>query len=188
MRVRKLLGTGYVILIASGLCACGSSGSVNNLTPETVLFDVFSINYAWGFDCGGCYIDADGNVHRYDCSALQDTIRSEQWRGRERELLERRFHMNDTVVCRVEPDELKSMRILLQEAAKTPPSEEMQSAYDAGSTRVSAYLYEPNSTDSSEVLLATSGDFSRKPSSAAADTLVTWLRRACSCRSSDTAQ
>lgn len=184
----KSPGIGCVILAVFGFYACGTSGNSSRLRSDAVLFDVFTVNYAWGFDCGGCYVDASGHVHRYDCSALRDTIRSEQWRGRERELLERRFHMIDSVICRVESTELESMRILLQEAAKTPPAEEVQSANDAGSTQFTAYLYGQNSTDSIEVLLATSGDFSRKPSSAAADTLVKWLRRACSCRNSDTAQ
>ena len=94
------------------------------------------------------------------------------------------FHMGDSIVCRVNVDELKSMRALIREASITPPTEERQTAADAGGYKFTAYMYGETLIDSTEVVLATTGDFTREPSSAAADTLVKWLRRACACRDS----
>ncbi len=181
-QVRFLLG--IVLSAAIGFASCGASKSLQELPAETILFDVFHVNYAWGFDCGGCVVDAGGNVRRYDCRELRDSILSEAWRGREEELLARRYRMKDSAICHVEPDELAAMRALIREASLTPPSEEEQSGADAGGTKFIAYLYGETKGDPTVVLLATAGDFTREPSTAEADTLVTWLRRACACKDS----
>lgn len=175
---------GLALLASIVLTACGSSNKLQEPPKGAVLFDVFSINYAWGFDCGGCYVDSEGNVHRYNCNALRDTIRSEEWRGREQELLKRRFHMKDSIVCRIESDNLATMRALALKAAQTSPTEEQHTAYDAGATQFTAYMYSSAAAETTEVQLATVGDFSSEPSSTASDSLVRLLRRACSCRDS----
>lgn len=185
--------TTYLILCLAfsaviGFSSCGPAVTRRALPPETVLFDVFSLNNAWGFSCGGCCVDVGGNVRRYDCAALRDSLLSPEWRGREKELLARRYHMKDTVVCHVKLDELATMQALIREASGAQPGEEVQTGNDMGRVAFTAYLYGPDKSDSTEVLLATAGDFSREPSSPAAETLVKWLRQTCSCQHSVNSQ
>jgi len=179
----KTLSLLVVLALLSSL-GCQPAARTVELRPNAMIFEVFRINYAWGFSCGGCYVDASGNVHRYDCSALRDTIKSQEWRGREAELLQRRFQMNDSILCRVSVSELNDMRVLIDKASKTPPSEEKQTANDAGATSFRGFLYASGDGDSTELVLATSGDFSREPSSVAATQLVEWLQQKCSCKDS----
>lgn len=180
--MKPLISRLALLLFPLWLPACQSADTTPELPADRIVFDVFGINYAWGFACGGWYIDAGGAVHHYDCRGLGDTISQREWHGRERELLKRRFQMLDSVICHVDTTELRSMRALISVAAKTPPSTERQTAFDAGGVSFVGYLY--NSTDSTvtEVLLATSGDFTREPSSSAANHLVKWLKAKCRCQ------
>lgn len=174
----------FAVLALLSSVSCQPTAKTLELRSDALLFDVFHINWAWGFGCGGCYVDAGGNVHRYDCRSLRDTLRSKEWNGREKELLQRRFHMNDTVLCRIPISELNKMRTLVVDASKSPPSEEKHTGYDAGGVSYTGFLYQSENGEPAEVVLASGGDFTREPSSAAATKLVEWLQQKCSCKDS----
>jgi len=150
---------------------------------DAILFDVFHINYAWGFACGGYYVDGSGAVHHYDCRALEDSARSDY--GRVGEILAHRYGMEDTVTCHVSAEALSWAIGLAKEAATQPPSEGHQTGYDAGGTSYTAFLYDPDSGEPTAVPLATTGDVSHDPSTDAATQLVDWLKTLAACEGAD---
>lgn len=177
-----LVRMGILVVVAS--FGCQPSARQDEPRPTAILFDIFHINYAWGFSCKGCYVDVAGSVWRYDCAGLRDTLRATEWRGRESELIKRRFDMNNDVLCQIGEEELEAMRALADVAAKTPVGDPVHTSVDAGASSYSAYLYDARDGAPTEVILAMTGDFSRSPSTVEATRLVEWLESKCACEDS----
>lgn len=163
-----------VSVVSLSFCSDKTVNAEWEVPEDAILFDVFHINYAWGFSCSGYYVDGQGDVHYYDCRALADSMRF--YRGREGEILGRRYGMGDTITCHIGADQLACALGLVDEAATQPPLEGRQTGYDAGGTSYSAFLYDPKSGEWTEVPLATTGDVSHDPSTEASEQLVAWLK------------
>jgi len=177
-----LTGSLFLAISSMVLLTFCSSKSIEpewQVPDDAIVFDVFHINYAWGFDCGGYYVDGSGAVHHYDCRELEDTVRADYQHASE--ILERRYGMDDTVTCNIDSDALSWAFGLVEDAGELPPLEEHRTGYDMGGTSYTAFIYDPSTEDGTEVPLATSGDVSQDPSTDAAAQLVAWLKTLPAC-------
>ncbi len=174
-----------VFVFVAVTLSCGTERAPEGdaqLPPDAVLFDVLHMNYAWGFQCTGTFIDAAGFVHRYDCGELGDSIRNRLYQGREGVLLERRFHLKDTIICRLDSADLVRARRLVMKAENTPPDSARDSGMrDYGSSSYRAFIYDSKNGKRRDVVLRTYGDWERPPSSDETGRLAKWLDAATNC-------
>jgi cephalosporin-C deacetylase-like acetyl esterase len=136
-----------------------------------VLFDCYTINFAWGFHLEGFFIDSDGGVHTYDHS-------NEVWHGppdgkpSEKDLAEK--HRGAEPVLKI-PQKILAEKIpLIAEAAGGEVTRE-SAARDMGQNVFEGYLWNAGSGRYEPVLLESTGDWNEINTSKSARDLVKWL-------------
>ena len=144
---------------------------------QKILFEYSYGNWAWGYQKLGTYIDKVGDVYSYQYGSGD-----EPWQPKkeeeysEKELLDK-FSHNNTYRWTVNADTLLSMYNLIDEAAKGPYSDRINTGADGGGYSIIAYQYETKSGAYIPIKLQLTGDWSYKNLSSAAEVLLPWLIR-----------
>lgn len=178
--LRRIVGPVAALTLTIALVGCGGWGGPNDSTNH-YLFSVGYINFAWGYNNQGIYVDEDGAVWSYDWNpdfALPPTA---AWDGFDDpsairpDELEELFAPSRKLLRHVDKNELAEMELMIAEAAKGTISQPVSIGADAGSHTHVAYLYNSTTGTYREVLLQQRGDFRQDNDSQAAEMLVTWL-------------
>ncbi|OGC96482.1 MAG: hypothetical protein A2W25_14950 [candidate division Zixibacteria bacterium RBG_16_53_22] len=145
-----------------------------------VLFQQSFVNYAWGYQNRGWFIDRDGYMKAYHVAG-----QGEQWhRALEtgpdsgyiaQAGLEENYARSDRVIFRIPRNELNEKYGLISRAADGPYSPRARSAYDAGAVMFCAYLLDKDRGMYRQVLLSLSGDFSQFNENPDSQELEKWL-------------
>jgi len=144
------------------------------LEEQPVWFEYHYINHAWGFQENGWLIDGEGNVRVYD---LPENYRLGM-HGKFLSLEDLEYNLSQTDSVREEIDlaDLNQYIQMIPGAATGNIGRETAVAADAGSSVLSAYLYDAVKDSFQYILLGRSGDWEQLNQSEEAEKLVDWLR------------
>ena len=174
--MRQLLSLALLAFVISG---CSDSESGGAVRPETTidqkyLFDIYYVNFAWGYHLGGTFIDNQGNVVKYDHSF-------ERWNAEdfdnltEAELDEKFISPQDTVAV-VDLATLFDQFKKIEAASLGELSERTHVGYDMGGSSYVCYKYDEETERYVQVLLSLTGDYTQDNLSVEATELKDWLR------------
>jgi hypothetical protein len=172
-----------LIVIAISLLACSRPPWVETYTrapSQLVLFQQAFINYAWGYQNRGWFVDRDGYVKAYRVSGNADSWNLAEKTGPDsgyiaQAALEENYALADRIIYQVPSKELAEKYSLIAQAAEGPYSPRTQTAFDAGAVYFIAYMPDQDRSMYRQVLLSLSGDFSRFNENPAAQELEKWL-------------
>ncbi len=143
------------------------------VTDQHYLFDVYYVNFAWGYRLQGAYIDNRGNVVTYDHSAAVWSPEDPE-HPTEAELAEK-YSANADTVAVVAPLTLRYQAFLIGGAGAGPLSDPVQTGFDMGAWTKVAYRYDAAAERYERVLLDTAGDVTQTNLSPEASRLIRWL-------------
>lgn len=170
-----------VILISAVSCTrTANKDQAEAGIDQLVLFQQSFVNYAWGYQNRGWFIDRDGYMKAYRISG-----RGDQWHrvgeaGPDsgyiaQAALEQNYALADRVIIRIPQKELQEMYRLIPRAADGPYSPRTRTAYDAGAVMFCAYLLDKDKGMYRQVLISISGDFSQFNENAKSQEVEKWL-------------
>jgi hypothetical protein len=147
---------------------------------QLVLFQHEYVNYAWGYQNRGWFIDRDGfmksyrvmqgdNCHRVETSGPDSGYIS-------KEALDSNYYRAHKVIYRVSRNELLERYRLILGAAGGEYTDRVQTAFDAGGVGFYAYQWDSGKGMFRQVPLSLSGDFSMQNTSSEAIKLDNWLK------------
>ena len=140
---------------------------------QPVYFEYHHVNHAWGFTEHGWLIDRDGNIRAFE---LPENFRAPDSDGYlELEDLEHNLGITDTVIGKVDIEELGRYIDYIPGAARGEIGDARSIAADAGASVLACYWYDPDKEAYQYVFLAQSGDWEQFNLSWEAGRLVKWL-------------
>jgi hypothetical protein len=164
-----------VLPLALCLSAASCTEPLAPPDPGSVLFEVESINFAWGRSWSGFVVDAEGRVYSYD---LGDTNLSppegDVFAATE---LEAKYAHKRRLVTTVAAAEAASRYARVADALAGPLTPPKGVCADAGTVRYSALLYDASAGTYRRLLLHQRGDVAQANTSPAARELYRWLEQ-----------
>jgi len=147
---------------------------------QRVLFQQSFINYAWGYQNRGWFVDNDGEMKAYRIAGRGDQWHNVGTAGTDsgyivQKELEENYAKADWVIYHIPQSELIEKFRLISSAANGPYSPYTRAAYDAGNVLFCAYLLDKEKGAYGQVLLERSGDFSQFNENADAQEIQKWL-------------
>jgi len=140
---------------------------------QEYLFEYSYINFAWGLQMSGMYIDKDGNVYKYNHSHSPWKPSSQEVLT-EQDLQEKFSHKHEHIKS-IDKSVLNRMHALIMSASEGKLSERVNKCFDFGNGSFSAFLYDVKSKQYTNVLLYQYGDWAKKNLSDEAGILYEWL-------------
>jgi hypothetical protein len=178
----------YVLALALQACSrpANQGGQPRGDTPkeaeieQLVLFGHSFINYAWGYQNRGWFIDRDGYMKAYRVAEPESWHRIEMTGPDSgsyiQEALEANYAKAEKAIYRIPQMELHEKYSLIAAAVGGPYSNYRRTAYDAGAVQFSAFLLDQDRGMYRQVLLSLSGDFSQENRHPDAIALDRWLK------------
>jgi len=171
MKVRLALAT---ILIT--LLSCKDNIQI---TQQRIFFEVYYINYAWGYTNQGILIDSLGNVYNYDLNESQ--INDWKSAGEDGYIskadMNKNFALCNDIVHQISTDSLQYYVNKIDGAAGGKLSVPVAVMADAGIKQYIAYIYDKKKTSYKKILLSQWGDMQCTNSSSEASELSAWLKK-----------
>jgi hypothetical protein len=178
----RLLSAAVALALSLSAVSCGEPLTFPE--PGTVLFEVESINFAWGRSWHGFVVEADGRIYSYD---LGDTdLLPPEGDDFAAGWLEAKYSHGRRQVGAVSAAEAAARYALVGDALRGGITEALGVCADAGTVRYSALLYEPTLGRYRRLLLHQRGDVAQTNTSAAARELYRWLAEVTSTEVGDT--
>jgi hypothetical protein len=161
------------------------SRPANKAAPDSrieqrVLFGHSFVNYAWGYQNRGWFIDNEGLMKAYR------VVQADMWHRPEtagpdsgyifKEALETNHGLANWVIYRVPMGEVYDKCLRIPLIKDGPYSERTHSAYDAGSVEFYAYYFDQKRGAYLPVLVSQSGDFSKHNEDPDAIEIEKWLK------------
>jgi hypothetical protein len=146
------------------------------VSGQRILFEVSYINFAWGFQFYGYYVDSAGLVHKFRYASDDDPWQpSDPDQITEEDLMEKYSH-NPAFVTELDADVVSQNVELISDAAQGHMSKRTHEFCDFGSIVYTAYLYDDQDERYQPVTLLIYGDWTSRNQSQAAEMLVEWLK------------
>jgi hypothetical protein len=140
---------------------------------QEYLFEFSHVNFAWGFQMSGMYVDKQGSVYTYNHSHSPWKPLSE--RSLTGEDLKEKYAHKKELVSNIEKAVLNKMHKLISPADAGEIVKSQQKCFDSGSGMYTAYLFDSKTEQYKPVLLYQFGDRPQKNMSAEAKLLYEWL-------------
>lgn len=131
------------------------------------------INFAWGFQLRGIFVDRDGRVYRFDNSGTRPSLASGP-EFSEAELAAK-YGERTTLVRTVPREQLDEMTRLIPAAAKGRLSDRTSPARDSGSLASLCYVFDATRGSYRKVELDVKGDWEYHNLAPEARRLAAWL-------------
>lgn len=148
---------------------------------QKYIFDVYYVNYAWGFTMRGIYIDNNGDMFSYQVSPTdtvsRDSLRMFHRYGlniKERDL-DMKFSFNKNIIKNIGSTIAIKKLGDLYNVPLNAYSDTLGTGADMGAYVYSGYIFDIKSNTYREVELKVSGDVSYYNTSNNATELVSWL-------------
>ena len=144
---------------------------------QLVLFQREHINYAWGYQHYGFFVDTSGIVRSYGLP--------ESWNFADDNgyITKAELHENFSKAiqedCSVEKCEILKNYSLLLAAQSGNLTDPENVAADAGTTSYFGYVYEPSGNRYKQILIRQNGDFEVRNTSREAQKIYEWLKQVC---------
>lgn len=169
--------------IAPASDAAPSTVDADTTVPATTpamgqrfLFEMSYVNYAWGHQLSGVFINVHGEVYTYDNSAVDPSAPApfeDLVPGMTEAQVTGKFG-SGTYLTTIDPGTL-SEKFGLVGAARQGALLRTSNCADYGEARFVAYLYDPSTALYTPVPLGTDGDLSVRNTAEAANVLLEWI-------------
>lgn len=167
----------------SVVAACSSymaRGPQEYKIDQLVIFHHSFVNYAWGYQNRGWFIDKDGYMKAYTVRSTNDWT----FIGRNgpdsgyisHDSLMDNYFEADKIIYKIPPKELYDKFLLIPWAAAGELSPRTRSAYDAGLVDFACYWWDESRQKFKYILLSQSGDWSQTNLEPSAIELDHWLK------------
>ncbi len=140
---------------------------------QEYLFEYSHINFAWGFQMSGMYIDKQGNVYEYNHS--HSPWKPLSVRSLIEEDLHEKYANKKELVPSINKSVLNKMHKLISPAEEGDLFQSKNKCFDSGSGTYTAYLFDSKTGQYKPVLLYQIGDRPKKNVSDEAKVLYEWL-------------
>lgn len=172
----KLLYTflGFGLFVLSFICCEKDNDSPDvKKINQRIIFQYDYINFAWGYQHNGWFIDSSGNV---SCYNLPDNWHFPYSLGYiSAAAMDSNLMETDSICYVLDKKELAEKVGLIEEAAKGELSEPMHTGCDMGGRSYTGFIYNSENKTYKEILLKQTGDWSIDNYSQAAVDLSKWL-------------
>lgn len=172
MRMTSLVAPA-LLLAALGGCTLSSTDTDDPGIDQTFVFEVEYVNFAWGLQWRGFYVDHEGDAWTYELS--KPWPHADKPAFTEAELLEK-YTVGRVKAAHVDGDRLREMFARVAEAARGALTDPVTRCADAGAVTFAAWRQDAAASRYTKLLLRQEGDVARRNTSAAAQELYTWLR------------
>lgn len=167
-----------VCVVLASLTTASPSGSPQRgseaVIQQRFVCDRSYINFAWGYQHMGVYVDREGGIYRF--SASKPVSENPAGPADRTEAAMEAKYGPATQVGTVDRKTLLSMYQLIPPAARGRQTERVHAAYDAGSWVSACYLYDAATKRYREVELEVKGDWEHSNLAPEARVLAAWLR------------
>jgi len=140
---------------------------------QEYLFEYSHINFAWGFQMSGMYIDKHGSVYKYNYS--HSPWKPLSVRSLTEENLQEKYANKKELIPNIEKSVLNKMHKLISSAGDGEIVESEKKCFDSGSGIYTAYLFDAKTEKYEPVTLYQIGDRPKKNLSNDAKLLYEWL-------------
>lgn len=154
---------------------CNLLESDTSVNTQNILFEVEYINYAWGFNWSGFYINKYGEVYSYIVDRDSIPRISENGYYSEQELMNK-YRQNSKLVKNLDYREVSDQKSLIPLTASASNSDTLNGGADMGISKFKCYSYDWKKRKYQEIILLQEGDRTFKNLSPAADSLARWLK------------
>lgn len=144
------------------------------LSDQPVLFQFNYINYAWGYQHTGWFIDPYGSIHGYNLPNKWVFPESDGYISKI-DLLTNLRSADKEYVYRISSSELATYTNLIIRASNGAISDLVNAACDAGVASYNCYIWDTGKQKYKAVLLKQDGDFEQKNTSKEAEKITDWL-------------
>ncbi|MGA1841150.1 MAG: hypothetical protein ACMUIU_11045 [bacterium] len=146
---------------------------------QKFLFHFSYINYAWGYDNAGWFINSMGELKNYNLYNQPDL----PWHSADPngyitdERLRENYSYASEIAYKVSREELFENYRLIEQASKGQLSPNIHTGYDVGANIYYCYLWDETAKRYKQILLKKYGDFSRYNLDPSAQRLTRWLEK-----------
>lgn len=169
-----------VIIIIFCMAIAGCDIFLPEEPDQKYLFDVYYVNYAWGFTLNGIYVDIKGDVYSYEASFRDispDSIKVFTRRGKaiNEKDLEQKFSFHKKFIKNIDASRVRKKYVDIYRVPVNANSDTTNTGADMGAFVHSCYRYNNKINTYEEVVLKVTGDQSYYNTSKAAADLLEWL-------------
>lgn len=143
---------------------------------QQILYEVESVNFAYGYQHRGYYIDLRGAVHSYNFKGTGEVWRDSAGGTFSEQTLMKKFSHHDSLLVMADRDSLLWSYGLVKEALNGTTTDTIKAGADRGSVFYNVYVYDPGVGMYQRVTLREEGDWSFHNQSPGAMQLVDWLK------------
>ena len=165
----------FTTMIASS-CAHTGNKAAQDAISQRVLFQQSFVNYAWGYQNRGWFVDNRGTMKAYRVTDAEYWVRPDSGYISVDDLISN-YSLGDKIIYTIPDKELRQKYGLIGAAASGEISERTRSAYDAGLVQFSCFWWDKERGLFKEVLLSLSGDWEQVNLDPAAIELDNWLKQ-----------
>lgn len=166
----------YVLYISTILTSCNIVENDTVENGQNILFEVQYINFAWGYQHSGFYINKKGEVFNYKYDANSAVWKPNKDNYYTEEELLNKYKPNNTLVDTIDKCIIFNKKKLIPQAMQSNYSDTTQIGADQGTTSYICYYYNSIKNKYLEIVLEQDGDWNYKKESLEADSLINWLK------------
>lgn len=178
--MKLYLSAGFLLLFSTLACTKQKQDDLviltdtNGIVAPAVLFEYEYVNYAWNYQHNGWIIDSHGMIHSF--RQPKDWKYADSAGFISASDMYHNLKQTDSVTGRIDSATLYNKIKLIKPASQGLITEKVNTANDAGSAKLCAFIYDKSKDRYKEVFLAVSGDFTSVNTSKEARELVEWLK------------
>jgi hypothetical protein len=156
----------------------GDKNTDDNSLPKNqdYYFEVQYLNFAWGYNHHGLYIDKDGNCFSYKFNSNVEPWQHKSDSGFTKVELENKFSQNKEFKIKIDDKTLNDKINLISLAKAGKLTDGQHICADFGAITYIAYEFDKKDSLYKPIYLYQAGDLAFKNLSVAANTLYRWLR------------
>lgn len=142
---------------------------------QQVVCEVSHVNFAWGYQHAGVYIDPKGSIGEFRYSAEDSQWRPNRGQSMTQEDLREKYRPGRRTIGQVCPDQMIWLREQLNAVRYSPSSKPVHAASDSGASITQCWMFASDTDQGQHVSLRETGDFESRNLAEAAPALANWI-------------
>lgn len=142
---------------------------------QQVVCEVSHVNFAWGHQHAGVYIDPKGSIGEFKYGAEDSQWRPNRGQPMSQESLREKYKPGRKTIGQVCPDQMKWLGDQLNAVRYSPSSKPIQAASDSGIQSTQCWLFSSESSEGQHIMLRETGDLETRNLAESAPALANWL-------------
>jgi hypothetical protein len=152
-----------------------SVGSHAAEVEQQVVCEVSHLNFAWGFQHSGIYIDPTGSIGEFNYSADDSRWAPNRGQPMTQGDLRQKHRPGNRVIARVCPAQMIWLRDELNKVRYSPSSEPTHGSSDGGTQFTQCWMFGSDSAPGQHIRLRETGDVESRNLAEAAPALANWI-------------